>query len=203
MRPRDEIKEEAIREKAIEMIVEVGLDGLSMQKLAKAAGVSPATIYIYYKDREDLLMKLYVYYTEKMFTHTLEGFDPDMHFEEGMRVQWKNRAKYFLANPKEMFFMEQCRHSPIENKVFDIEKNPFKEAMKRFVQNALKRNELNPLPFEVYWAIAYAPLYQLLKFHMQGKTHQHKVFSINDDSINKTLELVLKALKPSNPNTTL
>ncbi|MGZ3932351.1 MAG: TetR/AcrR family transcriptional regulator, partial [Bacteroidia bacterium] len=43
MRTRDEQKESAIRQKAIEMIVKEGFDGLSMQKLAKAAGVSPAT----------------------------------------------------------------------------------------------------------------------------------------------------------------
>jgi len=49
MRTRDEAKEHAIRDKAIEMIVKVGFDGLSMQKLAKAAHVSPATIYLYFK----------------------------------------------------------------------------------------------------------------------------------------------------------
>jgi AcrR family transcriptional regulator len=45
--------------KAMEMIVAEGFDGLSMQKLAKAAGVSPATIYIYWKNREDLLNQLF------------------------------------------------------------------------------------------------------------------------------------------------
>jgi len=46
MRSRDPKKEKAIRRKAMEMIVKDGFDGLSMQKLAKAAEVSPATIYI-------------------------------------------------------------------------------------------------------------------------------------------------------------
>ena len=41
------------------MIVKEGFDGLSMQKLAKAANVSPATIYLYFKNREDLLNQLY------------------------------------------------------------------------------------------------------------------------------------------------
>jgi AcrR family transcriptional regulator len=60
MRTRDENKESAIRQKAIEMIVKKGFDGLSMQKLAKAADVSPATIYIYYKDRDDLIVQLWM-----------------------------------------------------------------------------------------------------------------------------------------------
>ncbi len=58
MRKRDTNKELAIRQKALEMIVKDGLDGFSMQNLAKAAGVSPATIYIYCKDRKDLIVQL-------------------------------------------------------------------------------------------------------------------------------------------------
>ncbi|HXO77347.1 MAG TPA: helix-turn-helix domain-containing protein, partial [Puia sp.] len=59
MRVRDESKVEAIYQQALKMIVEEGFDGLSMQKLARAAGVSPATIYIYFKDRDDLLLQLH------------------------------------------------------------------------------------------------------------------------------------------------
>ena len=50
MRTRDENKEQLVRQKALELIVNQGLEGFSMQKLAKAAAVSPATLYIYYKD---------------------------------------------------------------------------------------------------------------------------------------------------------
>ena len=96
MRLRDDIKEGAVREKALQMIVKEGFDGLSMQKLAKAAGVSPATLYIYYKDREDLIINLYMFEMKKMSDATLEGFSPEMHFEEGLKVQWMNRAKYFM-----------------------------------------------------------------------------------------------------------
>ena len=58
MRTRDEAKERAIHQKGLQLIVEEGFDGLSMHKLAKAAGVSPGTIYIYYKDREDLIKQI-------------------------------------------------------------------------------------------------------------------------------------------------
>jgi AcrR family transcriptional regulator len=202
MRTRDEQKEEAIREKAIQMVVEDGMDGLSMQKLAKAAGVSPATIYIYYKDREDLLMQLYIRLTNKMFDHTTHDFTPEMHFDEGMKILWHNRANYFLAYPFEMLFLEQCHHSPIHDRCINQEGNPFrslKTVMQPFVKNAILRHELVPLPFEAYWSIAWAPLYQLLKFHFQGRNHVNEHFTITDEIIDLTLQLVLKALKPQEP----
>ncbi|GAA3952554.1 hypothetical protein [Chitinophaga oryziterrae] len=43
MRPRDENKMQGIREKAIEMITNEGLENFGINRLAKAVGVSPAT----------------------------------------------------------------------------------------------------------------------------------------------------------------
>ena len=87
MRTRDENKERIIREKALKMMVKEGLDGFSMQKLAKAADVSPATIYIYFKDKEDLVAQLCRDAGKKMMDITFKNFDPSMSFSEGLRVQ--------------------------------------------------------------------------------------------------------------------
>lgn len=196
LRTRDENKEQAIRQKAIEMIVNDGFDGLSMQKLAKAAGVSPATIYIYFNDREDLILQVFHEVNNAMLESALEGFDPDMHFEEGMRIQWRNRARYYLKNPLHMVFLEQMKHSPFNDKTQNISAQRFGEKMRAFIQRALKRKELIKLPFEAYWSIAYAPLYQLVKYHAQGKSYGNASFALTDKVLDQTLSLVLKALKP-------
>src|SRR5262245_54158584 len=81
MRTRDDSKRQAIYEKALKMIVEKGFDGMSMQKLARAAGVSPATIYIHFRDRDDMIWQLWNEEMKKMVTVTLEGFSPEMSFE--------------------------------------------------------------------------------------------------------------------------
>ena len=94
MRTRDTQKESLIREKAIEIIVNHGFDGLSMHKLAKSAGVSVATIYIYFEDREQLIQQLFTEESAKMAEATLLNFDPESHFDEGLKVQWMNRMRY-------------------------------------------------------------------------------------------------------------
>ena len=167
MRSRDEHKMLAIRDKTIEMVVKSGLDGFSMQKLARAAGVSPATLYIYYKDREDLILQICLEISDNLFEASIKDFDPDMHFAEGMRVQWKNRAAFFLQHPVELEFIEQIRYSPMHEKIRETLMKKFGSVLGKFAHNAVERGELVPLPFEVYWSVAYAPLYQLLKFHAQ------------------------------------
>ena len=197
MRPRDEIKEQSIRLKAIETIVKEGFDGLSMQKLAKEAGVSPATIYIYFKDKDDLITQIITEEAHKMSAAILEDFDPDMAFEAGLRKQWENRSKYFLSNPLKMQFLELVRNSPALEENYRMDQK-FLDAMRAFTHNAIERKELIKLPLEVFWSMAYAPLYQLIKFHlspgMMGPSKGN--FILDEKAREQALQLVIKALRP-------
>jgi AcrR family transcriptional regulator len=197
MRLRDEIKEKAIRHRAMELIVNEGFDGLSMHKLAKAADISVATIYIYYKDREDLILSLCKEGLERMTQVTLKNFDPHMPFSEGLKIQWQNRAEFWLKNPIEAQFMERMRHSPYHEKFMGYISKEFTNAMQTFVVHAIERKELVRLPIEVFWCVAYAPLYQLVKFHLDGsKFLGGKKVQLTEQVMDQTLQLVLKALKP-------
>src|SRR5450432_4114262 len=151
MRVRDDNKVQTIREKAIDLIVAQGFDGFSMQKLAKAANVSPATLYIYYKDREDLILQIWVESFTEMADATMKNFSPEMSFSEGLRVQWMNRVKYCMKNPLQMQFMEQLRHSPLQEKAQDLISTSLKDNMTSFVANAIKRKQLVKVEVEVYW----------------------------------------------------
>jgi AcrR family transcriptional regulator len=196
MRIRDEKKESLIKQKAIEMIVKHGFDGLSMQKLAKAAKVSPATIYIYFKDREDLIETISVEEVNTMTELTLRGFSPDMPFEKGLKKQWNNRAAYWINNPVQARFMEQVRFSPIGQKVHCKIKQEFSNIMREFVGNAIRNKELIPLQTEVFWSVAYAPLYQLIKFHLDGRGMHNESFQLDTKTLNTAFKLVIKSLKP-------
>ena len=185
------------------MLVREGLDGFSMQRLARAARVSPATLYIYFKDRDDLLFQLFKAEMEKMAAVTLEGFDPELSFAEGLKIQWRNRARYCLSHPLEAEFLEHVRHSPYHARFLPRLDPKFFEQMSLFVKNAIRRKEMLSVPKEVFWSVAYAPLYQLLKFHQSGtglsgrpSVRGEKAFAFDEDTLDLALALVIKALKP-------
>jgi DNA-binding XRE family transcriptional regulator len=196
MRPRDENKELIIRQKAIEMIAAHGLNGFGVNKLAKAAGVSPATIYIYYKDKDDLIIKLCIEVANKMMEYGFKNFTPEMDFADGLKMQWRNRMTYFISFPIEMEFIEIMRYTHYYEEVSKMLTTNFGAILGPFMQNAIEKKQLIPLPFEVYWSIAFAPLYQLIKFHYQGRSYVNGNFELNDDLMMQTLQLILKALKP-------
>lgn len=196
MRTRDEDKIDALKEEAITMIAREGLNGFSIQKLAKAVGVSPATIYIYYKDKEDLIISVGAEVARQMLDHSLKNFKPEMSFADGLKTQWKNRAQYFIDNPIKVEFVEQLRYSQLYNEVMKKVGSDFKAVMSQFVCQAIEKKEIIKLPFEVYWSVAFAPLYQLIKFHSQGKSYVNDKYELSTKQMSQTLELVLKALKP-------
>ncbi len=195
MRYRDEHKELLVKEKAIEMVVQEGLDGFSMQKLAKKAKVSPATLYIYYKDKEDLLVQLGCEEAMRLTATILKNFDPDMHFEEGMRIQWRNRADYWLENPIRASFLEQLKHSPHRVRVFESLDLEFVNAMSKFVHNAIANKELMPMSSEVFWSVAYAPLYNLIRFHTEGLSLAGRPFQLSEEIMWEAFEVAMRALK--------
>ena len=195
MRIKDEHKEHVIREKAIQMIVEEGFDGLSMQKLAKAANVSPATIYIYFKNREDLLNHLYNEVQNTFSEVALKGFNPNLSFEEGLWLQWQNRLRFINEFPYQYQFYEQFRSSPLINHS-DVEViMDFKENMKHFLMNALKRGEIKKMEPEIFWSLAYGPFYALMKFHLQEKTMMGRHFKINTTKLKTVFNQVIKSFQ--------
>lgn len=195
MRTRDENKETAIREKALEMIVKQGFDGLSMQKLAKAANVSPATIYIYYENREDLLRQLYHHVMDTFNTEAMKKFSPDLSLEEGLWIQWKNRMRFIVEYPYYFQFFEQFRNSPLINHK-EVKNLAFKENMKEFVKNAIKRGEMAKMEPEIFWSLAYGSFYSILKFHLQEKKMMNESFRVTDAKLKVLLKMVVEALKP-------
>ena len=194
MRYRDENKIQAIRESAIQMVAKDGLENFGINRLAKAAGVSPATIYIYYKDKEDLLTSISTEEGLRMTRATLKNFDPEMSFKEGLWVQWKNRAAFALDNHQSANFFEQLRNSTYKDKMLETITMEFRKIMGDYIQNAVKRGEISEMPLEVYWSVAFAPLYSLIKFHNEGQSLGGRKFKFSDKVMKQTFDCVIKGL---------
>jgi len=194
MRYRDENKIQAIRESAIQMVAKDGLENFGINRLAKAAGVSPATIYIYYKDKEDLLTSISTEEGLRMTRATLKNFDPEMTFKEGLWVQWKNRAAFALDNHQSANFFEQLRNSTYKDKMLETITMEFRKIMGDYIHNAVKRGEISEMPLEVYWSVAFAPLYSLIKFHNEGQSLGGRKFKFSDKVMKQTFDCVIKGL---------
>lgn len=195
MRIRDVNKVELVKEKAIELLVEVGFEGFTMSKLAKCCSISVATLYIYYKDKDDLILQVAIEEIKRVTGIMLEGFDPEFSFAEGLRHQWAHRAKCMLENPLSYKMIEQLRSSSYQDKIFGTLTETFKNTLGVFMERAVANGEIEKMPIETYWSVAFGPLYNLVRFHNEGRGINGQPFILTEETLWSTFNLVLKALK--------
>jgi TetR/AcrR family transcriptional repressor of multidrug resistance operon len=197
MRTRDTDKEKLVIQNAIEQIVQDGLQNFSMNKLARACNISVATLYIYYKDKDDLIVKIGSEIGEKFFSTAIKDFTSDMPFREGLWKQWQNRASFALESPVEVKCFEAMKHTSYSECIMKSGSlSHFKELLETFTKNAISNKELIELPLDVFWSVAYGPLYTMLNFHREGKALGGKPFKLTEEKMKLAFESVIKALTP-------
>ena len=82
-----------------DLMATVGLPNLSMHKIAKEAKISPGTIYIYFKNKDELLAQ-FARYIFKSFQETLgKDYDESQSFFHRYRQMWWN-IWYFMKFAK-------------------------------------------------------------------------------------------------------
>ena len=196
MRTRDSNKEEIVKQKAIALLVEKGIEGFSMNRLAKESNISVATLYIYYSDKDDLIKKIGIEIGKNFFDEMAKDFSPSMPFKEGLYKQWENRIRFAQSKPIEVSCWELLTHSSYGEYILEKSLLDFKIIMGSFFRNSVEKKELIPISKEIFWSVAYGPLYSLLRFERDGKNFRGGPFKLNKKTIDETFELVLKALTP-------
>lgn len=197
MRTRDSEKELLVKFKTVELIVKDGFERFSINKLAKACGISVATLYIYYESKDDLLTKIGMEHLMHWNELMLQGLDEESSFEEGMRLQWKNRVAFYKAHPYAMEFFDQMRNSSYQDLVFKPMMKTFKESIANFLQRAIDRKEMVALMTpEIFFSIAFVPLHNLIRFDFSGQSMSGESFELTERILWHSFDLVMKALKP-------
>ena len=196
MRPKNLEKEEAIRTIALQIIAEEGLENLSMQKLAKAANVSPRTIYIKYENKEDLLIKLFI--EEVLGTYekaVLEKFNPDMDFAKGVKKIWQNAFQYLKKNRHSFALLQYGKSSPLLNKAFqqaNIQEGQFFAPIHQFLELNVANGVIKKFPQEVHRALLFSPILDLISeyFDYQERSKQN----IKEKVLSECCDAVIKGI---------
>lgn len=169
MRTRDSNKEKIVKQKAIELLVEKGIEGFSMNRLAKESGISVATLYIYYTDKDDLIQKIGTEIGQTFFNEMVQDFSPIMPFKEGLRKQWENRARFVLKNPLEVSCWEVLIHSSYRDSILEKSLADFKNILEKFLFNALEKKNYHPSLLKYFGALLTVHYTPCSVFKMKGK----------------------------------
>jgi len=136
------------------MVVKYGIENCSIKRIAEACGVSVATLYIYYKDKEDLLVQIAKEELNKRDTILLDGVDDSLPFKESLWLVWQTMA---IAGNKDRIateFINIMRHSSFASAIFKDQTNKFHDALKTILKKAIDEGQIRTLPYAIFWALA-------------------------------------------------
>ena len=83
-------KKQRILQATEKLLAMYGFHGLSMQMVAKEAGVAIGTIYRYFEDKEDLLHQLHDHILSHVANKITHNVADDMPLKERFRIVWLN-----------------------------------------------------------------------------------------------------------------
>ena len=189
MRLRDENKMEAVFKASIKTINEIGFVASSVAKIAKEARVSPATIYIYYKCKEDLLVSIYTTLKKKLSQAMLVGFDPNIAIKKVLRKVWFNAFDFFEKHPDYFMFMEQFSNSPYIDKVDHDELEQNFQQIIQIMQRGIDQEIIKDVPFELLMTFAFYPVLTL------SNTRLCKEIQLTDENKSLAFDLAWDAIK--------
>ncbi|MDS0525849.1 TetR/AcrR family transcriptional regulator [Clostridium sp. SHJSY1] len=112
MRKKDDEKKNSIKEAVIKLILQEGFHGTSISKIAKEAGVSPATVYIYYENKEVMLQDIYREYSEDVFYYLLDKINKCSEGKEIIEILVREYYFYIKDNSEIFHFVDQFSSCP-------------------------------------------------------------------------------------------
>lgn len=117
MRTKDEEKQEALFEATVKVVNSIGFASSSVSKIAKEAGVSPATLYIYYKNKEALLISTFLNIKRKLSEMMMRDIDERLPIRDNFKQIWFNLFDFTSKHFDYFQFSEQFSNSPYSDQI--------------------------------------------------------------------------------------
>ena len=186
-------KKEKIIKAALEVFTKKGFHASSMAMVAKKAGVSVGTIYIYFKNEEDLIQQLFLNIKEKMNSSINKGIKDEMEIKEKFSLLWSAILKYLISHPQEFRYLEQHFNSPygIEKRRECLMENELEcspPPIIKLFREGKKQKIFKNLPDEILLALALGPLVFL------ARESSLNFVKTNDKLIKECAQSCLKAI---------
>ena len=117
MRTKDDQKKEALFKATVKLVNEIGFASSSVSKIAKEANVSPSTIYVFFNNKEDLLVSTYIQIKQNLATALLEDFNNTLPIRDIIKTAWFSVFNYISNNLEDYDYCEQFANSPYSEMV--------------------------------------------------------------------------------------
>ena len=185
------LKRQALVDATIKLVNEDGFHNAPMSKIAKTAGVSPATIYLYFENKQDLVNKVFIEVKEIFTTYIFEAYDKEMNVEEGFELIWRRISFFKLKQCKEAMFLMHCNFNPIIDEKIRKEGIIHLQPLLDLWQRGKEEGIIKPISNYLLFAYAITPLSTILMMQQLG------IYTIKTSDIDEGYKVAWDAIRLS------
>jgi AcrR family transcriptional regulator len=189
MRTKDEIKQQALFDATVKLVNEIGFVASSVNKIAKEAKVSPATIYVYYKNKDDLLISTYISIKRSLSEAALAGIDENMPIRSALKKIWYNMFDYISEHTEYFQYTEQFANSPYSEQLNPEEIEKHFEPMQRIIQKGIDQKIIKDVHFDILGAFTFYPIMVLANARLSRN------LELTEENIKSAFVLAWDAIK--------
>lgn len=182
-------KKKALLDATLNLVNNDGFHKASMSKIAKLAKVAPATIYLYFENKQDLINSLYLTVKSSFSEYAFKDYRDDLPVKKGFEIIWYNIADYKLNKIDEATFLSQCDNSPIIDDAIAEEGLIHLQPLLDLWEKAKKEGIVKPLSNYVLYAYTIYPLSFLLAIQ------QKNYYSLDYEMRQKAFQSAWDAIK--------
>lgn len=182
-------KRTALLNATLTLVNNHGFHNTPMSKIAQLAGVAPATIYLYFENKQDLVNKLYLEVKSDFSNCAFEGYTEELSVKKGFELIWFNIANYKLNQIKEANFLSQCDNSPMIEEAVRIEGLKNLQPLLDLWERGKKEGIIKQLSDYILYAFTVYPLSFLLGMQ------EREIYTLSEESKAETFKAAWDAIK--------
>lgn len=182
-------KRDALLSASLKLINEGGIQAASMSKIAKMANVSPATIYLYFENKQDLINTLYLNTKASFCSWTFYNYEISTSVKESFEQIWFNISTYKIKNIEEAAFLAQCNNSQI------VGEEVRKEGLKHLqpLLDLWQKGQAEGVIKDISPYLLYA--YSIYPLDFLMNTENCSSYRINDDMLRDAFNVAWDSIK--------
>ncbi len=170
-RLKDPSKIPLIYEATLSLILKSGYTDLRMADVAREAEMATGTLYIYFKNKEELINKLFLYLKEEKISQMFENADSDDSFFISFKKLW---TAYFTISLKEypkMLFIEQYAYSSLLSSETKTKSDELVAPLLNTLVKAQEEDLILKIPAPIMLSHIMGATLEIVKYFINTSTH--------------------------------
>lgn len=158
IRQKCDKKRVALLNATLHLVNNQGFHAAPMSKIAKMAEMSPATIYIYFENKQDLINQLYLEMKVRFSEFAFKNYNEESCVKESFKQIWFNIANFKLNQVEESNFLSQCDNTPIIDEEIKREGLKHLQPLVDLWERGKTEGKLKPISPYLMYAFSIYPL---------------------------------------------